>query len=421
MEELDPKQFHSMYGEQRARMSYERRDFVDYLLMMVITALAVGFAYGLRSPLTLVGVSLCAIMSGTFPIRHGMSFAMPLILRRPQDVLYMVIYRLQNLKPMYFIAIALLLLENELIYLTPSWPHHAELMRKIALALFYLHFVSISVYRTAILLSHLRWKGHVREFLLQTTWRNVVSRRSGITLEILHAYFTGLLAHLVLIAPWYIVITHVRFSVLVLPFALVWGFVIQHRFLKVLNRWFYRDHWLCHNSELEFIYLHGPHHDAIPSGLIGVSGNGHLEGFLRHTLGAPGPFYNPVITFMVYAFELMNDIKGHQYIPGVLPRVTREFQQINQHSTHHFGRFEPYSFGLKLDQPGISAELRNSVRFFPEELQNSVQLDERLTGFHWSTSRYQRYLDLFEKYTTPRQTSAPVQSRPCNQGEGHDN
>ena len=401
MKQPDAASFHKIYGVQQARMSYERRDFLDYVLMGLITAVAVAAMYGLDNPLTLLGVALCAITIAIFPLRHGAAFRTPLILRRPQDILYMVVYRVQNLHPMYFVALALLLLENLLIYLTPDLPHHVELLRKIALGLFYVHFGAISLYRTAILLSHLQRKEHVREFLMQTTWSGVVSRGSGITLEILHAYVTGLLAHLVLIAPWYVVITHLQFSVLFLPVAVVLNLVIQRRFLKGLNEWFYRDHWLCHNSEMEFVYLHGPHHDAIPSGLIGVSGNGHLEGLLRHTLGAPGPLYNPVTTFLVYGFELMADIDGHQFIPGVLPHVTREFQEINQHSTHHFGRFEPYSFGVKLDQPGISEKTRKRVRMFPEELQNSVQLDERLTGFVWATPRYKRFLDLFEKYMNP--------------------
>ena len=40
-------------------------------------------------------------------------------------------------------------------------------------------------------------------------------------------------------------------------------------------------------SEVEFVYLHGTHHDAIPCALIGVGENGHLEGVFRQIIGFP--------------------------------------------------------------------------------------------------------------------------------------
>jgi hypothetical protein len=271
-------------------------------------------------------------------------------------------------------------------------------MHLIALGLFYGHFAAITVYRTAILLAHLRKAELVREFLSQTAWKGALLKQPRISLQIWHAYFTGILAHIILIAPWYMVITYFNFSVILLPLTCVVNVVTQKRFLKVLNSWFYRDHWLCHNSELEFVYLHGSHHDAIPSGLIGVSGNGYLEGFLRHAVGAPGPFYNPLITFAVYGFELKGDIDGHQFIPGVYPHIPIEFQRINQHSTHHFARLEPYSFGLWLDQPGVSDAVRNGLKFFPDEIRNAIELDEKLTSFEWHSPRYKRFLELYDKY-----------------------
>src|SRR5262249_9318867 len=154
-------------------------------------------------------------------------------------------------------------------------------------------------------------------------------------LEIMHAYVTGLLAHIILIAPWYLVITQASFSMIFLPVVCLINVVVHVKWIKVINAWFYRDHWLGHNSELEFLFLHGMHHDAIPSALIAVGENGFLEGFMRYTIGAPDPFYNPVVSFLVYMYEVANDMYTHQYIPGVFPRLPRKFIEIAQHSTHH--------------------------------------------------------------------------------------
>jgi len=299
---------------------------------------------------------------------------------------------------MYFIALGLLLLENLLIAATPNLPHHVDLMRTGALWLFYAHFISITAYRTAILIDHLAKKELVREVLMQTPWKRVVDAKTNITLEILHAYVTGLLAHIVLIAPWYLVITHASFSVIFLPVVCLINVIVHWKWIKIYNSWFYRDHWLGHNSELEFIYLHGTHHDAIPSGLIAVSENGFLEGIMRYTLGSPTSFYNPVISFMIHTVEVKTDIKRHQYIPGVFPRLPRRLMEIFQHSTHHYGLLAPYSVGLKLDQPGVSEDYKKQYARYPDVVMNSIKLDEELTGFRWDNPIQQRILSLYDMY-----------------------
>jgi hypothetical protein len=380
-------------------MMFQRADFLDYALMSLITAAVVGAFYGLRHPLALIAYALCIFLLLAFIPRHGVKFKMPVLLRRPQDAVYMFLYKIQNLKPVWFLALGALLLENYLILLTPGLPHHVELMRTIAVTLFYIHLISISVYRTVVLIAHLAKKDLVREVLLQTSWKGMIARR-GIVLEIVHAYFTGLLTHIVLIAPWYWVITHLNFSVVLLPAMLVVNVLLQLMFYKTFNDWFYRDHWLGHNSEFEFLYLHGTHHDAIPSGLIGVAGNGYLEGVLRHTLGYITPFFNPALAFAMYSLEIKHDIDFHQYIPGVYPRLSRQLHEINQHSMHHMGSLEPYSIGLKFDQPQVTEELKKSAHL-PEAIMGSVSLDERLTGYRWHTKRYRTYLELVDKYQKP--------------------
>lgn len=397
-EPADPRTFHRLYGLRRSRLAFQRNDFLDYVLMIALSAGAACACYGLTSIMAIGALALCVLMLATFPLRHGVGLRVPVLLRRPQDVLYMLVYKVQNAKAMYFVAIGVLVAENAFIWVTPGLPHHVELMRRVALGLFYLHFVGITAYRTIILIDHLRKRVLVREVLQQTAWKHVIARSGNITVEIFHAYFTGLLAHMVLIAPWYFVITHVRYSILALPLICLINAGTQLKFTQVINAWFYRDHWLGHNSELEFVYLHGSHHDAIPCGLIGVAGNGYLEGFLRHVLGFPNPFYQPLTAFAFYTLEIKQDIETHQYIPGVFPQLSREFQEITQHSTHHFGRLEPYGFGIKLDHPAASPRLREGFRRLPEQIRNSIGLDERLTGFEWDNPRHRAYLELVEKY-----------------------
>ncbi len=401
MTTADPKHFHKLYGVRKLKATYQRKDFFDYVMMTLVCGLVVYFIYGPTHVLTGVGIVLCVYMIIAFLLRHGAEAAVPLLLRRPQDALYMVVYKVQNIKPVYFFAIAVLLLENYIIRITPGLPHHVELMRNIAVWLFYIHLGGITMYRTIILVDHLRKRQMVREFLLETAWRKAFSKRDNIALEIFHAYFTGLLAHIVTLAPWYLIITHFEFSVLALPLVLLINVLTEFWYMKGVNDWFYRDHWLAHNSELEFIYLHGTHHDAIPSGLIAVSGNGHLEGFVRFLVAFPTFFLNPIATFAFLTLAVWTDITTHQYIPGVFPKLKRKYLETAQHATHHMGQLEPYSLGLKNDQPSKAEGKKKAYFAIPDELMNSIRLDEQLTGFKWDSESHRKYLRLFDKYSTP--------------------
>lgn len=400
----DPAVFHKLYGVHKPRVTYYGKDLIDYTLMILVTGAVIVLSYGFGHVLAWVGMALCAFMLVMFPVRHGVELKVPLFLRRPQDVLYMFVYKLQNLPPLYLVAIAVLLLENVLIAATPNLPHHVDWMRNLALVLFYTHILIITAYRTTILIKHLAKRELAREVLMQTPWKRVINAKTNITLEILHAYATGLLTHLVLITPWYVVMTHVKYSLVFMPFACLINLVVHLRWLKATNAWFYRDHWVGHNSEFEFIFLHGTHHDAIPCALIGVAGNGFLEGFFRGTLAFPIPFYNPIIPFLLYSYEIKQDMDLHQYIPGIYPKMPKAAVAIGQHSTHHYGRLEPYSIAIKLDQPDVPEAQKAfygspKVRaLFPDELMNSLKLDEELNGFKWDNPTHKNTLDLWDKY-----------------------
>ncbi len=412
MKAADPAFFHKLYGLKTPRVFYGRRDFLDYWLMIMLTAIVVGVAYGpvgmpiaysriatlLGNGMAIAGLALCAFAVVVFVMRHGIAWTLPVLLRRPQDVIYMFAYKLENLRPTYFLAFGTLLLENFLIVATPGLPHHVELMRAIALVLFYGHFLYITVFRTAILIDHLAKRRHVREVLMQTAWKRVINEKTNITLEIVHAYCTGLLTHIVLLAPWYLVIKYFRYSVVFLPVVCAINVMVHLRWARAINEWFYRDHWLGHNSELEFLYLHGTHHDAIPCGMIAAAGNGFLEGVFRNTIGYPNPFYNPVIAAVTFTSDIKTAIHLHQYIPGVFPYMGKRVLEVIQHATHHYGRLEPYGFVMKLDQPHISEAYKKQYGWLPDEWKNSFRMEEELTGFQWDNPTYQNTLRLWDKY-----------------------
>jgi hypothetical protein len=394
----DPDKFHQMYGKREPRVSYYPRDFLDYCMMILLTAVVIAVSYGPRHVLTIAGVVMCAFMVATFIVRHGVKLTVPVLLRRPQEVFYAIVYKLRNLKPVYFVAVAVLLLENVLIAATPALPHHTAGMRTAALWLFYLHIAAITLFRMRILVDHIRKRTLVREVLMQTAWKRVVGGKTNMTIEVLHAFATGVLTHIVLVAPWYLIITRLQFSIIFLPAVLFLNIVAHAKWLKTINAWFYRDHWLGHNSEVDFLFLHGTHHDAIPSGLIAVAENGLLEGFLRFTVGSPVPFYNPLVSFLAHTLEVYKDIEAHQYIPGVYPQQPLSLMEVSQHSTHHYGPIAPYSFAIRVDHPSAAPKHQNMFRGLPDELRNSAKLDEELTGFEWDNPTHRRTLELFAKY-----------------------
>src|ERR1700733_1351457 len=105
MKRPDPAFFHKLYGSPKPRVTYFGRDFLDYVLMVGLSALVVSLSYGFRSVMSAIGLFLCAVMIVTFIIRHGIELRFPVILRRPQEILYMLVYKIQNLKSLYFSAL----------------------------------------------------------------------------------------------------------------------------------------------------------------------------------------------------------------------------------------------------------------------------------------------------------------------------
>src|SRR5436305_11043610 len=71
--------FHKLYGAKKPRVHYYDRDFLDYTLMVAISAVAVGLAYGVTHVMAIAGFALCAFMLIMFAKRHGVQFTVPLL------------------------------------------------------------------------------------------------------------------------------------------------------------------------------------------------------------------------------------------------------------------------------------------------------------------------------------------------------
>ena len=194
--------------------------------------------------------------------------------------------------------------------------------------------------------------------------------------------------------------------------------VIELTWYKTLNRWFYREHWVGHNSELEFLYLHGNHHDAIPTGMIAVTENGMLEGFCRSLIGPPVAYYNPFAASFFLSLLVWYDMLTHQYIPGLYPRLPTAVVKSTQHSTHHFGQLAPYGLGSK--SAGAAGKARTwKGRVMPSEMTNAIKLDEELSGFVWDNPTFRNTVSLWERYSKRKPApdaeavvAAPVQETP---------
>src|SRR5437660_12071420 len=104
--------FHKLYTRSKPRAVYYKGDFVDYVLMLLLSGLAITTSYGAGHAMSLVGLSLCGFMLVAFIARHGIEFRVPAIVKRPQEAFYALVYKFQNLRPVYIVAVGLLVLEN---------------------------------------------------------------------------------------------------------------------------------------------------------------------------------------------------------------------------------------------------------------------------------------------------------------------
>jgi hypothetical protein len=364
---VSTQHYHQQHGIQSVRMIYKNSDFTDYALMTIFTFMTAQISYGEDNEITHFTKLLSIYMISAFYYRHGAKLHLPYVLRHPQEVFYSAYHKIRNIHIPTILSLAAMLIENKIVHSTPTIIdyHYSENIKNISIASIYLHLGLISSYRTVVLVDHLIKNDLVRNILKDSKWNKVLGKRNNSVFEIIHAYLTGVLAHLMSIAPWYFVMTTFKRSVLVYPLIMVLEKYLAPWRLLTVNSWYYRDHWLSHHSAFDFVYLHGPHHDAIPSGLLAVDESGFLESFLKSVIGYSNVYMSPLHIPKLFTKSIYMNINNHQYIPGIFPYARDNVANGHHHAQHHYLNLKPIGIAFEnLNIPAISVEFDQQVNGF---------------------------------------------------------
>jgi hypothetical protein len=213
-------------------------------------------------------------------------------------------------------------------------------------------FLLITIFRFVILVAHLLRASVVRDVLVASPQKQSIERLP-IQQHIVHAFVTGMIAHLSLVAPCALFFlwtspTVLREALLIGGYTAWSGIARPLRKRKLLgrpgviaNRLVYQNHHIAHRSRFYFTVFHGHHHDAIPSALIGsAAGTGFLENADR-AMTTLEPLKSILIVQATWAWVIAFDMVVHQYIPGVFPFAKPTITGVSHHVTHHFGRALP--------------------------------------------------------------------------------
>lgn len=395
----DKKDFYfGLPAAPKAKMVYNSSDFGDYSVMTCLSWLSCGLCYGFGHLFTqFVGLASLFLCS-TFIMRHGAQWKrVPVLLSHPVSTIFnALLHRFQNTRFAYFAQISLCLAEAALFssgaiqqtqvyaFLKEAIVSHLGPARLttsfwcVTFGGFYLHLALLSFYRLLVFCAHVWNHKHVFDFLSQTGWKKTLSfvpRSSTNTSSILysleeladhlvgllHAFVTGIYTHVVALIPWFCCLKLVDASArsaldpssldatLCFMLAISWTLRVAFVENKIRmdfftcdqNSWALREHWLGHHDLFEFNYLHGPHHDALPVGMIAVSDHGPLEGLLRHSFGMFDSFLCPPLAAYTWTISVKWDIDGHQYVPGVFPWSFPIVDIGYHHAEHHFLSMHP--------------------------------------------------------------------------------
>ena len=278
-------------------------------------------------------------------------------------------------------------------------------------------FLIVTAFRVVILIAHLLRASVVREVLENSAQRKAIAKIS-IRQHIFHAFVTGMVAHLSLVAPAVLFYrwtnpTILREGLLIVGFCL-WKAVarpLEKRNIiekqgRILYRLFYDNHALAHRSRFFFTVFHGHHHDAIPSALIGsAGGTGFLENVDR-TLTWLDPLNSVVVGQLEWLYSIAFDMVVHQYIPGVFPPAKVTVIGTAHHVTHHFGSALPlgmiYNAYVEARDMSNGYKPDNAVtRWFLSEV-------ERREGVSPEIGR--KFLSLNDYFASGKLSTAPATS-----------
>jgi hypothetical protein len=342
-------------ASQRFMIQYRNEDFPLYLLSLLIPGILIAPA--LPHPAAQAAL-LCALLylAVVFAIRHGATFdarvlrvvvdgiaSYPAILARGWRTARHVVIP---------VAIIFALALGAEQFLRPRLAGTTWLRPFPWQWALWAPFLLLTLFRVVILVAHLLRASVVRDVLTSSPQRKSIEVLS-IHQHIVHAFVTGMVAHLSLVAPCALFFmltepTILREGLLVVGYTAWTGIARPLRKRKLLghpgviaNRLVYQNHNIAHQSRFYFTVFHGHHHDAIPSALIGsAAGTGFLENADR-AMTTLEPLKSLLIVQATWAWVIAFDMVVHQYIPGVFPFAKPTITGVSHHVTHHFGRALP--------------------------------------------------------------------------------
>jgi len=223
--------------------------------------------------------------------------------------------------------------------------------------LFYFQFLSLTLYRTVILIAHIRHSDFLHDFLMSSLWKHQMKDVRP-RYYIIHAYITGILGHVAFFFPclifWRLTsptyFREIACTVLTMLLFLLTsvcagnGVNIFKILVEDVRSWFLKEHENYHTSRFYFTIFHGLHHDAIPSSLMANNSSG-----IMHAIHAPlvKLFFllSATVFSIITALDIMINMRGHQYIPGIFPYSRSTISNKSHHAIHHYMSILPLSFG----------------------------------------------------------------------------
>lgn len=336
-------------------MQYRAEDFPLYLLGLVLAGALIAPALPHRGEQLLLAGSL-AYMTIVFLIKHGAKFQTVFF----RDVLEgltrypgMLVrnWRMARHAIIPIIVVFVVALTGE-YFLRPRLAGTKWLNPFPWWWVVWSAFLLITLFRVSILTAHLLRASVVREVLEDSAQKKMIAVLP-IHQHIVHAFITGMLAHLSVVAPcvlFYMLTkpSNLREVLLAAGYIVWWGIARPLKRRKIIDspakigfNLVYHNHTIAHRSRFFFAVFHGHHHDAIPSALIGsAGGTGFFENVDRGLTWLD--FLNSVVVIqMLWAYSIVFDMVVHQYIPGVFPFAKITVLGTAHHVTHHFGSALP--------------------------------------------------------------------------------
>ena len=342
-------------------MQYRAEDFPLYLLSLAIPGIMIGLTLPHPFAQVLLACALVYLVC-LFPIRHGAKFdssvfrvvlegvaRYPLMLARSWRTARDAVI------PIAVIFSLALTVEH---FLRPALAGTKWLSPFPWRWAIWAPFLLVTLFRVTILIAHVLRASVVREVLERSPQKKTIAVLS-IHHHLLHAFITGMMGHLSLVAPCALFFmmtdpSYLREGLLLTGFLLWSGMATPFRRRRVLvrpgiisNRLFYQNHTTAHQSRFYFTVFHGHHHDAIPSAIIGSGAEtGFLENVDRGVTWLD--FLNSIVVVQLkWAYVIAYDMVAHQYIPGIFPFAKPNLAGLGHHVTHHYGSALPLGIVFK--------------------------------------------------------------------------